>query len=106
SAGDRGEAGEAVEQRGLAGSVGADEADHLAGPDLDLDSIVGHQARVALGDLDALEVAAADGRHWRSVSAPRTRSRTMLPGTALPTRRTRTWALPLVSTAASGTNEP
>src|SRR5581483_5843536 len=48
-------AGQAVEERGLARPVGADEADDLRLPDVEVDGVHGHEAAEALGDALRLE---------------------------------------------------
>ena len=44
------EAGEHVHQGGLAGAVFAEQAEHLAGADVEVDGVVGDQIAEALGD--------------------------------------------------------
>jgi len=51
-----------VEERRLAGSVGADDADHGAGLDVEADAIEGHEAAEA--DTDVADSEAAHG--WAS----------------------------------------
>src|SRR5207244_7311418 len=59
-------AGDAVEERGLAGAVGTDEADDLARLDGERDLLVGEQAAEALrGGLDAQQRRHGSGRRRR-----------------------------------------
>ena len=48
-------AGDALDQRGLAGAVGADDAVHLAGPHVEVDAVEGAHAGVLLGQAPDLE---------------------------------------------------
>ena len=72
---------EDVHERGLAGAVLAEQGVDLAGPDLEVDVVVGDDARIALGDAAHLERGCCDGRdvdgrdvcrspRWSSVVVP------------------------------------
>ena len=58
----RGQPVEDVHERGLAGAVLAEQGVDLAGPDLEVDVVVGDDARIALGDAAHLERGCRDGR--------------------------------------------
>ncbi len=60
------EAGEAVEEGGLAGAVGSDEADDLAAVDGEVDVADGGEAAEAHGDAACVEDGLAGGRRWPS----------------------------------------
>ena len=53
---------EDVHERGLAGAVLAEQRVDLAGPDLEIDVVVGDDTRIALGDAAHLERGCRDGR--------------------------------------------
>ncbi len=55
-------AGDHVEEGALAGTVGADQRVHLAGLDVEVDGVVGHQAGEALGDFAGIQHHLAGGR--------------------------------------------
>jgi hypothetical protein len=58
------EPGEDVDERGLAGAVGAEEPEELALPDAEADVVEGLQAAVVLGDsldLDGRDLSVRDG---------------------------------------------
>ena len=44
--------GEKADRRALAGAVGADEAEHLAGPDLEVQVLDGREVAVFFGEVD------------------------------------------------------